>query len=228
MAQGCVGRPPALQTIRPVPFTRAVVLRQEEVVMVRASQPKSLQLDLAERPQPVHQARTSFVWSHAKIRIASLVLAAVATPAAAAFAAPAPFVKWLCLVWLCGIAVLMQGLSRRVNDGAVVLSVDRRGILDHRLISRHIAWQEIKTIWPVNADRNHTIDIELRWPKTTLRDTRWSVRVGAYCQMGYGVPAVTISMLLLDGSVSDLLNAIALYRPDLLDYSNLRASPKVY
>ena len=115
--------------------------------MVRASQPKSLQLDLAERPQPVHQARTSFVWSHAKIRIASLVLATVATPAAAAFAAPAPFVKWLCLVWLCGIAVLMQGLSRRVNDGAVVLSVDRRGILDHRLISRHIAWQEIKTIW---------------------------------------------------------------------------------
>ena len=121
----------------------------------------------------------------------------------------------------------MQGLSRRANDGAVVLSVDRRGILDHRLISRHIAWQEIKAIWPVNADRNHTIDIELRWPETTLRDTRWSVRVGAYCQMGYGVPAVTISMLLLDGSVSDLLNAIAQYRPDLLDYSNLRASPKV-
>ena len=87
-------------------------------------------------------------------------------------------------------------------------------------MSRHIAWQEIKAIWPVNADRNHTIDIELRWPETTLRDTRWSVRVGAYCQMGYGVPAVTISMLLLDGSVSDLLNAIAQYRPDLLDYSN--------
>jgi hypothetical protein len=217
MAQGCVGRPPALQTIPPAPFTRAVVLRQEEVVMVRASQPKSLQLDLAERPQPVHQARTSFVWSRAKIRIASLVLAA-----------PAPFVKWLCLIWLCGIAILMQGLSRRVNDGTVVLLVDRRGILDHRLISRHIAWQEIKTIWPVNADRNHTIDIELRWPETTLRDSRWAVRVGAYCQMGYGVPAVTISMLLLDGSVSDLLNAIAQYRPDLLDYSNLRASPKVY
>jgi hypothetical protein len=112
--------------------------------MLGASQPKSLKLDLAERPQPVHQARTSFVWSHAKIRIASLVLAAVATPAAVAFVAPAPFVKWLCLVWLCGIAVLMQGLSRRADDGSVVLSVDRRGILDRRLISRHIAWQEIK------------------------------------------------------------------------------------
>jgi hypothetical protein len=204
-----------------------VVLRQEEVVMIGASQPKSLQLDLAE-PRPVHQAPTSFVWSRAKLRVAGLVLAAVATPAATAFAAPAPFVKWLCLAWLCGIAVLMLGLSRRANDGAVVLSVDRRGILDHRLISRPIAWQEIKAIWPVNADRSHTIDIELRWPKTTLRDARWSVRVGAYCQIGYGVPAVTISMLLLDGGVSDLLNAIAQYRPDLLDYSNLRASSKAY
>jgi hypothetical protein len=205
------------------PFARAVVLRQEEVVMVGASQPKSLQLDLAKRPQPVHQAHTSFVWSNAKIRIASLVLAAGATPAAVAFAAPAPFVKWLCLVWLCGVAVLMHVLSRRANERAVVLSVDRRGILDHRLISRPIAWQEIKAIWPVNPDRNRTIDIELRWPETTLRDTRWSVRVGAYCQTGYGVPAVTISMLLLEGGVSDLLSAIAQYRPDLLAYSNLRA-----
>jgi len=196
--------------------------------MVGASQSKSLQLDLADRPQPVHHARTSFVWSHAKIRNTSLVLATVATPAVAAFAVPVPAVKWLCLVWLCGIAILMRGLSCRANDGAVVLSVDRHGILDHRLIARHIAWQEIKAIWPVNADRNHTIDIELRWPETTLRDTRWSVRVGIYCQTVYGVPAVTISMLLLDGSVSDLLNAIAQYRPDLLDYSNLRASPKVY
>ena len=195
--------------------------------MVRASQPKSLQPDLAEWPQPVHQGRTSFVWSHAKIRVASLVLAALAMPAAAAFVVPVLFVKWLSLAWLFGIAVLMRGLSRRTNDGAVVLAVDRCGILDHRLISRHIAWQEIKAIWPVNADRNYTIDIELRWPETTLRDTPWSVRIGAYCQTGYGVPAVTISMLLLDGSVSDLLNAIAQYRPDLLDYSNLRASAKV-
>jgi hypothetical protein len=203
------------------------MLRQEEVVMVRASQRNSVQLDLVERPQTVDQAHTSFVWSHAKIRIASLVLAAVATPAAAAFAAPAPFVKWFCLIWLFGIAILMQGLSRRTNEGAVVLSVDRRGILDHRLMSRHIAWQEIKAIWPVNADRNYTIDIELRWPETTLRDSRWAVRIGAYCQMGYGVPAVTISMLLLEGSVADLMNAIAQYRSDLLDYSSLRGQPKV-
>jgi hypothetical protein len=54
----------------------------------------------------------------------------------------------------------------------------------------------------------------------TLRETRWPVRIGAYCQMGYGVPAVTISMLLLDGNVSEMLEAIAQYRPDLLHDTN--------
>ena len=43
------------------------------------------------------------------------------------------------------------------------------------------------------------------------------------CQIGYGVPAVTISMLLLEGNVAELLNAVAQYRPDLLHDSN-RAS----
>jgi hypothetical protein len=117
----------------------------------------------------------------------------------------------------------MDRLSRRAHDDSVVLSVDNRGILDRRLMSGHIEWQEIGAIWPVNIDRNHTVDVELRWPKTTLRHTRWSVRVGAYCQVGYGVPAITISMHLLDGSVSDLLDAIAQFRPDLLDYTNRRA-----
>ena len=37
-------------------------------------------------------------------------------------------------------------------------------------------------------------------------------RIGAACQQAYDVPAVTLSTLLLDGNVSDLLRAIALHR----------------
>jgi hypothetical protein len=144
-------------------------------------------------------------------------------PAVAGFAVPVAFVKWLCLAWLAGAALVMQGLSGRAYDDSVVLRVDQRGILDRRLMWRHIKWQEIEAICPVDTDRGHAVDIKLRWPKTTLGHTRWPVRIGAYCQIGYGVPAVTISMLLLDGSVSDLLNAVAQYRPDLLHYSNRRA-----
>jgi hypothetical protein len=189
--------------------------------MAQAHRIPSAWHDVVDEPQKISQAgRTSFVWSPAKIRIAGLVLFAAATPAAAGITVFVPFVKWLCLAWLLGVALLMHGLSRRVADDSVVLSLDQRGILDRRLMPRHIKWQEIEAICPVDTSRSHTVDIRLRWPRTTLEQTRWSVRIGTHCQIGYGVPAVTISMLLLDGNVSELLDAVAEYRPDLPHHIN--------
>ena len=148
--------------------------------MAQAHRIPSAWHDVVEEPQKISQAgRTSFVWSPAKIRIAGLVLFAAATPAAAGFTVSVPFVKWLCLAWLLGVALLMHGLSRRAADDTVVLSVDQRGILDRRLMPRHIKWQEIEAICPVDTSRSHTVDIRLRWPRTTLEQTRWSVRIGA-------------------------------------------------
>lgn len=167
--------------------------------------------------------RGAFTWSVPKIRVASLVLVGAAAPALAGFAVAPVGVRWICVAALAGVVLLMSGLSRRAYADAIVLTVDRYGILDRRLMPRRIAWQEIKAICPVDTDRNHTVDIELRWPNATLGKTRWPVRLGAYCQTAYGVPALTISMLLLDGSASDLLEAIARFRPDLLDCTNRRA-----
>jgi hypothetical protein len=172
------------------------------------------------------ESAACFTWSHAKIRVASIVLAGMATPAAAGFLASTPFVKWLCLSWLIGIVLVLHRLSRRAFANEVVLSIDQRGILDRRLMSRHIEWQEIEGICQVHSDRSDVVDIKLRWPKLTLRGTRWPVRLGAYLQPGYGVPAVTISMLLLEGRVSELLDAVAQYRSDLLHHTNRRCSVK--
>ena len=170
---------------------------------------------LIEEPQEIFGG-TSFAWSFSKIRMASLVLLGSATPAVAGFVVSGSFVRWLCVTCLAGVALLMRGLGRRAAADAVVLSVDHRGILDQRLMSKHITWQEIEAICPVDTDRSYVVDIDRRWPKETLGEARWPVRIGAYCQMAYGVPAITISMLLLDGNVCDLLNAVAQYRPDLL------------
>jgi len=206
------------------PTTHAAVLHWEEASMVDAFRARFAQGSV-EPQQAARQANPGyFIWSLAKIRTAALVLLAAALPAAAAFAVAGPGVRWLCVGWLVGIAVLLNGLGRRARAETVVLSVDQYGILDRRLMPRRIAWQEIAAICPVDTDRNHTVDIALSWPKVTLRETRWPVRVGAYCQIGCGVPAVTISMLLLEGSVSDLLDAVARYRPDLLHGTNRSAS----
>ena len=161
------------------------------------------------------------MWSLARIRIACLILLGAATPAAVGFAVSSTI--WLCLAWLVGVAILIHCLSRRASSDTVVLSIDQRGILDRRLMPRHIEWHEIEAICPVDPNRNHTVDIKLRWPEITLAGTRWPARMGAYCQLGYGVPAVTISMLLLEGNVSEMLDAVARYRPDLLHHTNRRA-----
>jgi hypothetical protein len=166
------------------------------------------------------RAQTCFVWSHAKLRIAGLALLVAGMPAVAGFALSTPVGRWLSVAWLAAIAFVMHGLSRRVCDHASVLLVDQRGIFDRRLMPRPIAWHEIAAIYPVDTDRARVVDIALRWPKITLGKTRWSIRIGAYCQTGYNVPAVSISLLLLEGNVSQFLQAVAQYRPDLLHYSN--------
>ena len=165
-----------------------------------------------------------FAWSQRKIRIAALVLAGAATLVAAGVPTSNSYVKWLCLCALMGLALAAHGLGRRAFANAAILCVDRRGILDRRLMPRHIEWQEIESVCRVESDRSKVVDIKLRWPKKTLAGTRWPIRIGAYCQAGYGVPAVTISMWLLEGEVSALLDAVARYRPDLLHRANRRCT----
>ena len=60
---------------------------------------------------PHDQVAEVFGWSRAKTRRAAYVLLAAAAPAVIGFWVPVPFIKWLCLAWLAGVALLMQGLS---------------------------------------------------------------------------------------------------------------------
>jgi hypothetical protein len=165
----------------------------------------------------------SFSWSREKLRVAALVLMAAALPAAILATTPSvAAVRVLSLAWLLAIARLAHGVARRTRSGAGVLMVDQSGILDLRLMPRRIGWHEIDMVFPVNLDSGKVIDLSLRWPDSTLAGTRWLTRIGAILQQAYGVPAITISMLLLDGQVTDLLAAIAQYRPDLVSASSMR------
>jgi hypothetical protein len=176
---------------------------------------------LTERSARAYQdAEISFTWSASKIRIAGLVLLGTAIPAAVGFALSPLIGQWLCLAWLAIVACLANGLSRRARSDAVVLSVDQRGILDRRLMSKPIAWNEIKGVCRTDTTRSHVVDIALRRPNVMLQQTRWSVRIGGLCQSGYGVPAITISTLLLECNVAQVLEAVARWRPDLLHQSN--------
>jgi hypothetical protein len=171
---------------------------------------------------PGTNACARFSWSIEKLRFAALVLVAAALPAAILAVASTAAVRVLGLAWLFAIARLAHGIARRATSGAAVLMIDQSGILDLRLMPRRIGWHEIETVFPVNLDRSRVVDLSLRWPNITLAGTRWLTRLGAILQRVQGVPAITISMLLLDGQVADLLAAIARYRPDLVHASTMR------
>jgi len=189
--------------------------------MARSSSAKAVTWSISEQALPAHHGdAVALPWSHGRIRFAALLLLGAALPAIVGFAIAGPFLKWLSLAWLAGVAALMDRLSRRASTDAVVLSIDRQGILDRRLMPRPIEWREIEAICPVDPSRSHVVEIRLRWPESTLAGTRWPVRIGAYCQRACGIPAVTINMMLLDGSIRDVLEAIARHRPDLLDPMN--------
>ena len=174
---------------------------------------------------PSANSPACFSWSIEKLRFAALVLVATALPAAILALTPSvAAVRVLGLAWLFAIARLARGISRRATSGTAVLMIDHSGILDSRLMPRRIGWHEIEMVFPVNLERGKVIDLSLRQPDTTLAGTRWLTRIGAVLQQAYGVPAITISMLLLDGQVADLLAAIARYRPDLVTASMTRRS----
>jgi hypothetical protein len=163
-----------------------------------------------------------FSWSIDKLRFAAFVLVAAALPAAILAVSSTGAVRVLGLAWLFAVARLAHGIARRATSGTAVLMIDQSGILDLRLMPRRIGWHEIETVFPVNLDRSRVVDLSLRWPNVTLAGTRWLTRLGAVLQQAQGVPAITISMLLLDGQVADLLAAIARYRPDLVPASTMR------
>ena len=167
-------------------------------------------------------ATHSFGWSRAKVRLTSLLLASLIVPTTVGYVLSSPMARWFFLAVLLCLAALLHRLTRRCDSTTVVLSIDQRGILDRRLMSRPIAWQEIACVCLADVHRSQVVDLVLRSPDVTLCGVPWRVRIGGPCQRGFGVPAVTISMLLLDGSVGDALRAIAMHRPDLLHKTNRR------
>jgi len=163
---------------------------------------------------------TDFGWNRPRLRSLALASAGTLFPTAMIFATSPAALSWICLAWLVAMARTLYALDARAEEVGDVLSIDERGILDRRIMERRIAWQEIAFVCQTDITRSHVVDIALRCPKSTLGRARWTVRIGACCQTGYGVPAVTLSMLLLEGTVVDVLDAIARYRPDLLHHSN--------
>ncbi len=183
-------------------------------------------------PSAIGQSTTPNAYSgqHLRTRVSDLaiyrsprrnVLLAVLVGAASCIAIPFltagdPAIQIAGAVWLGLCAYASCGLLERALEARPVVSIDARGIRDTRLLPRPIEWWEIELIYPINLDRSHVVELQLRHPHRTLAKAPWHMRIGLDWHRQFDLPHVCISLLLLDGTVTDVIKAIRCHAPHLV------------
>ena len=118
--------------------------------------------------------------------------------------------------WMFLFAWLMGMFWRRLRQKDPVITVDALGLLDRRMSREGFLWSEIARVEAFEAESTHWVELAFADPKRSLSKTNWLVRACAPLQRLMGLPRVSISMSLLDGSTNDLLAAIRSFRPELI------------
>lgn len=160
--------------------------------------------------------RFEFYWDARRLRsLAWRVL--VATAIVTAIAQPwHDTVRWGTLALMLVFLLTSRAISKRSSDHEPVVVIDRTGICDRRIAPAPIPWTCISAIAPYDPISSRALDIYVALPETTLAHARPSARLGARLQKRTGVPALTISLLLLDADVTRLTEAIGTFRPALV------------
>jgi hypothetical protein len=119
-------------------------------------------------------------------------------------------------IWIGLCANTLCGLLERAVDLRLIVRIDERGILDTRLLPRPIKWSEIDFFYPIDLGRSQVVELSLRHPHRTLAEAPWHMRVGLNWHRPLDLPHVCISLLLLDGTVTDVIEAIRCHAPHLV------------
>jgi hypothetical protein len=179
-------------------------------------------LDFArdERPPvPIAPQSTVLQFSPRKLRGAARVAIFAALPAFAAVMAEQPALHVIALLYLVPVVLVCSRIKSlaELRKGAIVVSpwgitLGAQGL--------QLRWQDVKRILEVRSRSAKAIDIELMWPDAFEKHASRNVRFGAWCQKALRVPAITLSLWLVDANAETFLDAVRAHRPDLLHANN--------
>ncbi len=165
------------------------------------------------------QSSAALAYSSRKLRSASLAVAVLALPLFL-FAFAQSFAMRLVGIGLLLLCVLLlERLRRRAEARTCAVIVSAWGIT-WAATGLQLRWQDIARIHPVCSRSAKAIDVELRWPRSFARHESLSVRFGAWCQHALNVPAITLSLWLVEANAETFLSAVRAHRPDLLHHTN--------
>ena len=169
--------------------------------------------------QPLPSRSTVLLYCRRKLRTAAIVTAVAAVPAFAAVLSTHTAVHLMALAYLVLLVLACDRLKSlaEVRRSAVVVSDYGISVAAQGL---QLRWQDVKRISEVRTRSAKAIDIELRWPEAFRDHASRSVRFGAWCQRALRLPAITLSLWLLDAGAETFIHAVGLHRPDLLHVNN--------
>jgi hypothetical protein len=162
----------------------------------------------------MHRNRHRTAW------LAIMVALAAGGSAAPFLTAGNPWLQAIGAAWLGYWVHVVCGLLERMVERDPILIIDDIGIRDTRLLARSIEWGEIERIYPVDLARNQVVELQLRHPHRTLAGARWHMRLGLDWHRPLDLPEVCINLVLLDGTVADVMGAIERRAPHLLPRRN--------
>jgi hypothetical protein len=87
-----------------------------------------------------------------------------------------------------------------------------------------LAWEEIAGVETFEAESMTWVGLQLVEHKKSMPKMSWLVRLCAPLQHVMGLPRVSISLALLDGTPADLLAAVRALRPGLVPAARLPGS----
>lgn len=159
--------------------------------------------------------RYEFFWCHRRLRNVGMLVAAATLAAVPPMFAGGGGVQMACVVWLAMLLIAANGLARRMSTVAPVITIDLLGITDRRRSDTPLFWQEIGTFSRCDLVRSRVVEFFLIHPERTAGRSLLD-RLGGKLQVAYGLPAVTLSLLLVDASAADIIAAVSAFRPGLV------------
>ncbi len=125
-------------------------------------------------------------------------------------------VQLLGLIWIGVFGWLSYSLVDRARRTSPVVTLDAHGLFERRIMHQLLAWEEIAGIETFEAESMTWIDLQLADHRKSMAKMSWLVRFCAPLQHLMGMPRVSISLALLDGTTGDFTAAVRVFRPGLV------------
>lgn len=160
--------------------------------------------------------KTEFRYNRVKLGILTILSAILSVAPLATLIGARP--EWSMALLLLGVGVFF-GLwgaifAAQLQQGGVVLSITRDGILDRRIGPKTIPWRDIREVYLYRARSQRFMAVIVDDPKKYAEPPGWADAMVLWANQTIGLAQFSLPLLGLEGTAAHVLAAVMEYLPD--------------